>query len=245
MADQLFIVGAQRSGTTYLYNILDEHPELFMRKPVWPEPKTFLADSDALGSKVEYLDKHFPDRGEYAIVGEKCTSYIESELAAANIQTWFPDAWILILLRNPVQRAISNFYFTKKNGLEPRSIEQVFLENEPAPERPAGISVNPFAYLDRGIYSNYIERWAGRFDPTRTLVLLHEELIENPSSVSELYGKLGLASDFSPPSLKKRINEAGNGQGVDARIIEALKEYYQPHNQRFADTLGRDLGIWS
>lgn len=244
MADQLFIVGAQRSGTTYLYNILDEHPELFMRKPVWPEPKTFLSDPKMLGSKSEYLDDNFADRGDYTIVGEKCTSYIESEQAAKNIRSWFPNAWILILLRNPVQRAISNFYFTKKNGLEPRSIEQVFLENEPTPVRPSGISVDPFAYLERGVYSNYIERWAAHFDASRTLVLLHEELIENPSSVSELYGKLGLATDFSPPSLKKRINEAGNGQGVDAPIIDTLVEYYRPHNKRLAGILGRDLSVW-
>lgn len=74
----LFIVGAQRSGSTYLYELLDSHPEVSMAHPVRPEPKFFLnAQRVSLGI-AHYIDAHFADRkvgGLY--LGEKSTSYIE------------------------------------------------------------------------------------------------------------------------------------------------------------------------
>src|SRR6266576_1930600 len=107
MHDHFVIVGAQRCGTTYLYRLLDEHPEIEMAKPLWPEPKFFL-DDERYPLGLPYYESQFFSEPETRVRGEKSTSYIESETAAQRIKATLPEAAVLVVLRDPVLRAISN-----------------------------------------------------------------------------------------------------------------------------------------
>jgi len=121
----LFIIGAQRSGSTYLYKVLNCHPEVSMAQPVRPEPKFFLNELLVSKGKKFYEETYFSSHKLGArYFGEKSTSYIESTDAAMRIKKYYPDARILIILRDPVLRAYSNYRFSVVNKLEPLSFEQ-------------------------------------------------------------------------------------------------------------------------
>ena len=82
MFEHFFIAGAQRSGTSYLYHILAEHPEIEMAKPLRPEPKFFHVDA-LFERGLDYYRHHFFEGKAGAwLRGEKSTSYMESEKAA-------------------------------------------------------------------------------------------------------------------------------------------------------------------
>ena len=95
-----------------------------MAKPVKPEPKYFMDPANACSAYDAYLKKYFSEAGDAFWLGEKSTSYIENENAALAIRQTVPDATILVMLRNPLERAISHYRFTKDYGLEPYDIER-------------------------------------------------------------------------------------------------------------------------
>src|SRR3954470_19502534 len=148
MPDHFVIVGAQRSGTTYLYGLLDEHPEIEMAKPLRPEPKFFL-DYDRYSLGLDAYDAQlFPDAGAH-VRGEKSTSYIESEVAARRIAAMLPNAVVVVAGRDPVRRALSNLRFSIQNGIETLEPDDA-LRWAAAGDRPwdrERFSVSPFDYL--------------------------------------------------------------------------------------------------
>jgi hypothetical protein len=87
-----FLVGAQRSGTIYLYHVLNEHPDIEMAVPIKPEPKFFLAPNSMELGVEHYEATFFKGKPGASIRGEKSTSYIESEAAAGRIAAAFPDS---------------------------------------------------------------------------------------------------------------------------------------------------------
>src|SRR5680860_30087 len=111
MKNIAFIVGAQRSGTTFLFQQLNQHPEVCMAKPVRPEPKFFIREELYNKGLEFYRSTYYAEAGNKVCI-EKSTSYIEYELAAQRISQAFHHAKIIFILRNPVERAISNYRFS-------------------------------------------------------------------------------------------------------------------------------------
>lgn len=249
MAEHLFVVGAQRSGTTYLYEMLDAHPEIYMAKPVKPEPKYFMGLTTDRMSRDDYVSRYFSEAGDAKWFGEKSTSYLESEKAARAIKQNFPAAKILVMLRDPIERAISHFSFTKDHGLEPFDIERAFQE-EPARKdswRSAGTSVSPYAYLERGKYWQYLEQWESLFGKENLVLLVKETFTGNLANIQALYRRLGVDDEFAPPGLDERVNAGSKGRGkcvLPAQTRAALREMYRPWNRVLTERYGLDLTCW-
>lgn len=241
----VFIVGAQRSGTTYLYNILDEHPQIAMAKPVKPEPKFFLNDIEFKAGKQYYLQKYFNDVDDNVkVFGEKGTSYIEFSYVADRIYSFFANAKILIILRNPVDRALSNYFFSVDNGLESRSLQEVFVENLAIPELKVQTSVSPFSYLERGHYSDMIKPYINIFK-NNLKVVIFEELTGSIDSVQSIYRFLEVDPLFRPPSLNNKINQSKSkveGQVIEVRNV--LHSYFLPHIKSLENLLERKIELW-
>ena len=250
MNDHLFIIGAQRSGTTYLRNVLDAHPGVFMARSVNAEPKYFLDVGSAVDDYSVYWKKYFLEAENIKWLGEKSTSYLEREDAARNIKSKIPDAKILVILRDPVERAISNYCFSRENGIEPYGIEKA-LSEEPAridtwPSEQ--FSVSPYAYTDRGKYMQHLEFWEHNFSKDNLIVLASERFIGNQAEVASLYEKLGLDSGFIPTCLDERVNAGASGRAgfsMPNSLRDTLKETFKPWNRKLAEHFGLDVSCWS
>ena len=99
------IAGAPRSGTTWLYHLLDRHPDVYMAKPARPEPKFFLVDELYARGLRHYVDTWFAGAETYVAAGEKSTNYLESATAAERIGRDLPGVQLVFILRDPTDRA--------------------------------------------------------------------------------------------------------------------------------------------
>jgi len=214
-----------------------------MARPVHPEPRFFLQEGseDRLD---EYLSKFFGAKKGVLIRGEKSTSYIESREAARRISRVFPDAIVAFILRDPVYRAISNYWYTVSHHLEDQPID--VLLDESAQSRPyKNVSVSPYAYLNRGRYVDYIDAYADYFSPEQLRILVHEDFVGNLQAVKSFYESIGLPSDFVPPTLDDTINDAPYGlAATPPEIVEFLRSYYLDLNQRLSAKYAVDIGAW-
>ena len=237
----VLIIGAQRSGTTYLYTILDEHPEICMAKPIKPEPKFFLSD-DYYKGKSFYFNKYFSHKNNnHKVFIEKSTSYYEFEKVPKRLISEFANTKIIFLLRNPVERAFSNYFFSKNNNLETRTIEEVFIYNKPIPEYPKTISTNPFDYLERGVYIKYIKIYLKYIPAENFYIYASDDIIENITEIQKLYKKLNVSENFVPNSLTKKINKNEKKHAMSIEIIYTLNKYYEQYNKELEDFLARKI----
>jgi Sulfotransferase domain len=243
MTRYVLVVGAQRCGTTYLYELLDEHPEIAMAKPARPEPKFFLDAEKCRRGLTWYETTCFADAEAVPVHGEKSTSYIESPEAAERAAGMIPEADVLVMLRDPIDRAISNWRFSTASGLEERPVEKALAENLEGtqPWDRSATSVSPFAYLERGRYVDYLIPWQ-RFFPERLHVLFLEEFAGDQDAVGRMYQAIGVDPAFSPPSLSTRVNAAEQQTpGIEPSLANRLVDYFKKSNDRLRDYLGRDL----
>ncbi len=242
--EQFFIVGAQRSGTTYLYTILDEHPEICMAKPVKPEPKYFLTNEY---NEVEYYNYFYNHKlSTTKIFGEKSTSYYESKLIAQKIATNIPLAKIIFILADPVCRAISNYKLSFENGIETRTIEDVFINNVAIDTSKYKTSVNPFDYKQRGVYHKYIDYYYNYFPKENIKIIVKEELVNNVDIIQDLYSFLGVDEMVIPNSMNSIINKSKNNIQFDklAKVQTILADYYSDYNQILDDIYNINTTTW-
>jgi hypothetical protein len=239
-----FIVGAQRSGTTFLYKALDRHIEICMAKPIRPEPKYFLRKDNSGFNYDDYYKACFPHHSGQKYLGEKGTSYIEHPKKGIKIITIFPDAKIIIALRNPVDRAISNYFFSVNNGIENRTISEVFIDKLPHPKLAFPTSVSPFNYLKRGKYIEYIKEFTVPFEKEKVKIVFFEEFTSSFDVQKKIINFLG-ADTKNLSFYKESINASKKNQKVPYQIRNLLEEYYKIYNQQLSEYLNKDLSIWS
>lgn len=242
MSRHLFIVGAQRSASTYLYYLLDEHPSVEMARPVVPEPKFFMQE-DSENRLEEYRVRFFPEGA--SICGEKSTSYFETEAAAKRIAKLFPDALIVVTLRNPVHRAISNYWFSVSHRIEKEPI--TVLVDEKAQDRTfEKTSVSPYGYLRRGTYIDCLDMYARYFPLEQMRILVQEDFVGNLTAVQDFYESIGIARDFSPDSLDETINDGSySASSTPAEVVDFLYSYYEERNRKLAHKYELNLDSWN
>jgi hypothetical protein len=247
MIKHFFIVGAQRCGTTYLYMLLDEHPDIEMAKPIKPEPKFFITESLFSKGPKYYESCFFGSKPEARVMGEKSTTYIESELAAQQIVNVFPDAKILVVLRNPVERAISNYWFSVNNGIETSPIEEAFYNEQNRRENydHSKFSTSPFAYLQRGRYIEYLSMYEHYFSRDSIKVILYEKLVTETDVLESIFDFLGVDSQFCPSAFDQVINVSEKrSTEVSTEVRDYLGNYFLEPNTLLAERYGFDLKLW-
>ena len=246
---ELFLVGAQRSGTTYLYHMLDSHPQVLMAKPVRPEPKFFLDEEEYKKGKRHYETRYFADRtNDHIYIGEKSTSYLEYKIVAERIQGFYPGARILLILREPVARAYSNYRFSVENGLESLSFQDAIdMERERLLSGKYASSVNPYAYTKRGHYIDYIRDYMNVFDREQISIIIHEEFVSRLDQISKLFEWLGIDKGHVPENYEGKYNVSVRSDR-DRQELEMAKNIlgkeYSRSNTALEELLGRQIRAW-
>ncbi|MBL4652454.1 MAG: sulfotransferase [Flavobacteriales bacterium] len=242
-----FIIGAQRCGTTFLYNQLEAHPEISMSTPVKPEPKYFLNDQEVNKGKQFYLEKYFGNLTQEKVIGEKSTSYIEYPESGRKILNYFPNAKFIVVLRNPMDRAISNYKFSRENGIETRKLKEVFIDRIAIPElAQKNLSVSPFDYLERGNYLQYLDKYEKVIGKGRLKIVFFEKLTSDIKYLQKIYSELGVSGSYCPPNFRKKANatEQSTSIGELEEVRECLRKHFEPINSRLAESYNLELEIW-
>jgi len=247
VSSHFFIAGAQRSGTTYLHTILTEHPEIELNQPWWPEPKFFL-NEDAPSRIDEYKKKYY-FRDDATLQGEKSVCYMEHSEVIERIARSFPDARIIFILRDPVDRAISNYWYSVGNKLEEAPIEQALTDEsfaQRAYDNKRIIGCPPYFYLQRGKYADYLDNYLQHFDRSQIKILVSEQFFNNQKSISDLFEFLKIDPDFAPPSMAKKVNSyvppEQNMKGTE--VEQFLSQYYAESVKDLAERFNVDTSQW-
>ncbi len=214
------IVGAQKAGTTALYQYLKQHPDVYM-SPV-KEPHFFAfegrsldfrgpRDRETLGHIVvndegAYRDLFAGAGGEKAR-GEASAMYLYMEEAVGGIRRHAPEAKLVAVLRNPVERAYSSFLHMIRDGREPTPDFGRALAAEE--ERVRGNWSPIWHYRRMGFYHGQISRYREAFGPEGLRVYLYEDLEENPEGVlRDIHRFIGVDPSFVP-DVSARYNVSG------------------------------------
>jgi hypothetical protein len=191
----LFVIGAMKSGTTYLNKLLNTHPQIFMCTPeepsyfveqhdlrrLWPKAWDlgFWRDEDCYLSLFEAAD-------DAVFVGEASTSYTKRIVAPGvpeRIRRFNPDARFVYVMRDPVQRTISHYWHMVRFHAEKRPMLEA-------------IKAHPH-YLDTSHYARQLLPYLDLFGPERVFTLTFDELTQSPRvTMSRLFAWLGLDSRF-------------------------------------------------
>src|ERR671912_401234 len=224
-----FIVGAQKAGTTSLYQYLNQHPQVYM-SPI-KEPFFFDHEMDSKGEVVrrefeghrqpprftnieEYSTLFEGVRGEKAI-GEATPLYIYAPGTAERIERYAPGAKSIALLRNPADRAYSAFLYAVRMGVEPLTDFAQALREEPLRVRDGWHYV--FHYRSRGLYYRQLKSYYEVFGRERLGVWLYEDLREDPAGVTRGVFRFLEVDDTFAPDTSSKHNPAGVPASVPAR----------------------------
>ena len=234
------IIGAKKSGTTSLYSHLLQHPDV-----VTATRKEVLFFDHNYHRGLRWYKRHFPlslqktahrlRRGTRLMSGEASPDYLFSPNVCERVAATMPDAKLIAILRNPVDRAFSAYQHEVRVGWETRSFEEA-IEAEKRNTSGRGL------YLRRGIYIKHINNWLQRFCREQVMICTTEAMEKDPAGTfRETVGFLGLRTADLQDS--KRLN-AVPYPPMNPKTRMMLREYYQEHNEQLGQLLNHDLD-WS
>lgn len=246
MIEHFIIAGAQRSGTTAVYHLLDQHPDICMATPVRPEPKFFLDPVAVRAGYETYLSRYFSHRRNQRLLGEKSTSYIERYDAIERIHEMLPEAKLIFVLRDPVMRAWSNWRFSRAHGLETLDFDAALdAEKSRLQNHHSGtVSVNPFAYAARGHYVRYLDRWAQHFDPGQITIVVSERIFEDTEHIRSVYARLGVRTDCELQSIGCVNTVLGERTPPSATTQARLRQEFAQDTLELHDRWHVDVSGW-
>jgi len=196
------IVGAMRSGTSSLAAYLDAHPEVFVtpRKEVHYFNRFFDRGFDW------YLEQ-FAGAGDSLSVGEATPIYMCEQAPMDRLAADLPDARIIAILREPVARAYSHYWFNRARGHEPLPFDAALTAEDARLESTDEATRSRGSYFTRGLYVDQIERIYALFPRNQVHILLFEDLINHrKDTFADVCRFLGVDPEYDPPNAGRQIN---------------------------------------
>lgn len=245
------IIGTQRGGTSSLYKYLSSHPAV---DPSLRKETEYFAGRYALG--LDWYRANFPRSAHSASTNrmtfEATPDYMLHPLAATRAHELLPEARLVALVRDPVQRAQShhrhmtrlgfeNLDFAEAVAREPERYEDDLrrLEDDPL-YRPTQLM--RYSYLLRGHYAQHLERWIDEFGRDRLLVIESERFYsETPAALAQIQEFVGLDTHI-PDDLPNYSVVTGPADPLDPKLEAELVDYFRPHNTQLEELLGIDTG---
>lgn len=250
----LLVVGAKRSGTTFAWSALLDHPQVMACVPAAQHVKSphwFTRHRDR--SEAWYRG-HFPTaaakRRHVAAHGAALTveadpMYLWDPRVASHARAVLPDARVVVLLRDPVDRACSHHRERTKAGVESLTLAEALAaeagrtagELERMAEHPSydARALDWYSYRARGEYAPQVARWIAAYGTDRVLVLRSEDMYADPVAT------LGRIQDFAGLERRAPASTRRNtapGARIDPGLAAELRAHYEPHNKELARLLG-------
>lgn len=233
-------IGVQKSGTASLRNYLSKHPDIFMHQK---ELHFFDTPCEVTESDIKNYEKKF--NTNKLIVGEKSPSYSYLQFAIDRIHNYNPNIKLILILREPISRAFSqyNMDVCSKNKL--CNEEQMMLDFEEEENiKLSEVKKNGRYFIIRGKYDEIISHILSKFPRKNLYIGIAEEIKANKKKYyNEIFTFLG-------GKKMKKINtnddvHIGEYKNSIPKILEKkLYNIYKPHNERLYTILGRKIDIW-
>ncbi len=213
MLPNFIVIGPGKTGTTWLYKCLEAHPQVEL----------------ARGTKETFFFNQYYDRGlawyenffagcNGAAIGEVSNNYFFSEAAAARIAQHIPQVKLIVMLRNPLDRAISAYLFRRRHGLSEGNFQDTIKA------RPKIITNNFFdVFLD--IYLKYFRR-------EQILVAFHDDIKTDPQALlRQVYDFIGVDSGFRPAMAGEKVFAAREPRNAAiSRVMRSLALWLRERN---------------
>lgn len=234
-----FVVGAEKSGTTWLAEMLKLHPQVYVpdnkelhyfnrRFDEAPEIENYNFDKP-----ITWYYSFFESADPCQVKGEVCPSYLWDEYAPGRIYQYFPGAKIIIVLRDPVERAFSAYRFWKQRGVIPHAC--TFQQ---------AVDMFPHHLIKRGEYFDQITRYQKIFGSDRVLIMLMDNLkSDNAQFLSNIESFLGV-DRYIPESINERFHVTGSPKlhCLNAFFSE-LRRFIRKHQLYFVNDLVRKFRL--
>ena len=260
-----FIVGANKGGTTSLHYYCSQHPEIFMAQA--KEPMFFTStgpaqaqqpdeenNTDGLYYKYFTLQEYLAlfETATEPIRGESSTNYLPNPNAAMWISKFNSNSKIIAILRDPIERAVSDFEFQiKVNKSEGRTLSMAMNDAlnkriDPRHKNLVGenLTRTPARYLGLGLYGSQVALYKQYFPDNQLLIADYEEYNkETIEFVRKVYSFLGVG-DFTPPDIK-RLNTSGKPKPqLDEDLLGKMKEFFRDDILQLQEFVNFDVMKW-
>jgi hypothetical protein len=203
------ITGAQKSGTTWLWDVLKDHPDTDL-----PQQKEiqFFSSTERYNKGLPWYYDHFKDLDINKIIGEASTDYFYDKVLINNmkvdhslpsiadlISRNLPDVKIIVSLRDPVRRAVSAYFHHLQHRRFPPSMTIL----------DADRAYPNLRIIERGYYSRFITAWRKHFDESSLhWIIFEDDICSSPTTtIQELYSFLNISVDHVPNALSRASNK--------------------------------------
>ncbi len=213
-------VGPDKTGSSWMFNILSKHPECYV-----PPAKDIYFFDRYFTKGTDWYYKHFFNADANAVaIGELSHDYLFSDLAADRIQAELPNVQILICLRNPIERSLSQFQYLRRGG----EVGSDFFE---------AIQLQP-KIVSNSRYLEHLERYFSRFSRDQIEILFFDDLQLDPAAFGrDLLERIGIDPTLDLP-FDERVRESSMAR--NALLSRSLKKLANAARALgLSDTVGR------
>ena len=270
------IVGAQKAGTSWLSSNLAKHPDIYIP----PQEIHFFDKSHNFRKGTAWYESHFKEAGQEKLVGEKTPEYLwvtdefpdnhQADIPQS-IYEFYPQAKLIIIVRNPVERAISAINHIIRSGrISPLiKIDDLIIGEHKGLLEGHGV-------LDKGNYYKHLKRFLEYFPLDQMLVLVFEDdLIKNPrETLKQVCGFLGVDPSYNFKGINRKVNRfkrsrfglllsyyipllrwptiimdkclplKNSKQYPGKEALAGLYDYFKDENQHLYKLIGRHPAAW-
>ena len=226
------IVGAQKSASTFLHHTLSAHPEIGTPKN---ETVAFIREPFSVTARDEMIEAQMARRWT-RINGIKRPDYLASDAVASRLHAYNPNLKILVILRNPMARAVSAYYHAVRSGTLPlrdheNGLRQI-LSSGVAYGGELGQTV-----LSYGLYSAHVKAYQDRFGSKNVLVLFHDDFKKQSREIlKKAYLFVGCEDvEFFPSSLEETRPKASTSDLRDLFFQRKVQRIQKKYNRKRAD----------
>ena len=245
------VIGAKRAGTTSLHRYLLRHPDVVPLLPAAKNIKGVHYFDRQPQRSIRWYRSHFPIRGTETLCGESSPYYMYHPAAAARAAAVVPDAKLIVLLRDPAQRAWSHYRDEVKNGRETLSFADAVAQEHARTSADArrladgehlvSLAHEHHTYVSQGLYAEHLRRWLSHFPPEQLCWLRSEDLFTDAAAAHrKVLAFLGLpARDL--PAYEPNNASPQPRDDADRAVVAELEAFYGPHNEELSELLQAPL----
>lgn len=236
------LIGAQKAGTTALFDYINQHPFVVNKTD-----EVHFFDTHFTKGKEWYKSKFSKRPDNRYVIGDKSPYYIFHPSVPERVHSYYPGIKIIAILRNPVSRAYSQYWFNRHRNLEELSFKEAInaeptrlageMENILADPEYSGMRYRRKSYLARGRYAEQLERWYALFPKEQIFIVDADDLRNDPQgTLNKVYAFLGL----EPHALDLSHNDAHTDYPpMKAGMKKRLQDYFLPYNEALEALLNR------